>query len=175
MGERNKFGLRKFRRLTDGVEGFGYWIEWSGIQQASVAWPDGASTRHPENDFELKKIEECVAAVEVNVMAVAESPSMPLDIDVPGEPLRISPESPTDHTLAVDVVPSAPPKQAIREYLESNPEAPNAQVVDHMGTIDVETTTTEVATVRSEVASDVTSEAGEAESEAASEPADESM
>jgi hypothetical protein len=49
--ESNAVGeARRFRR-RDGVVGVGHWIEWAGLVQASVSWPDGAATRHQDDEF----------------------------------------------------------------------------------------------------------------------------
>lgn len=62
-------GARRFRRINDGVLGLGYYIDWAGLRQASVAWPDGPSVRYVPDDFDRGIIEDVGPAFPVSVAA----------------------------------------------------------------------------------------------------------
>lgn len=38
----------------DGIVGLGYWIQFAGLEQLSVSWPDGPATRHTADDVQRR-------------------------------------------------------------------------------------------------------------------------
>jgi hypothetical protein len=48
---------RKFRR-HDGVVGYGFYIEWAGLRQASVSWPDIPAMRYTEFNMARGDVED---------------------------------------------------------------------------------------------------------------------
>lgn len=201
----NAMGARYFRR-TDGIIGVGFFIDFAGLRQASISWPDRVSSRHTEDEFERGVIEDITDSVvgkslvvdqEVDErgIQVAQSfndwlqsvrdaggdawdgvdvesvltelrgrveqpvesdPVPPENVGEPKESSEIVADEPQIEADSVgpsvepplDVPEPAPKKseaESIREYITANPEASNAQVIEHLATVSVEVTSSQVA------------------------------
>lgn len=199
----NALVARRFRR-SDGIVGVGFYIQYAGLTQASVSWPDREAQRYTEDQFKLgaltdagevnwpmigataeemaslrsqkdavemslkqsaveneklaKKIEELLSDSQKN-----ESVSEPESVQAEGlseaeaETIleaaeELPAEEPAVETTEVVEEPKKSEAQHIRDYLAANPDASNSQVIEHLATISVNVTSSQVATQRRRVA-----------------------
>lgn len=96
-------------KRADGVQGVGFKIEYSGVVQHSVAWPDRPAERYKDDELARHHI-------------VTFKGKSPVDED------RESSETSGED----DGAPVAPmtEAEAIRMYLTDNPDAANAEVIE---------------------------------------------
>lgn len=123
---------QRFRR-SDGVLGVGFEIEFGGLPQLSIAWPDGPATRHTLTEAQRLKIE--ISDLPEDDHANSEPTSPP-------EPN--APASPAEDLSEAD---------AIRTYLAENPQATNKSVVAALKKHGIEITSSQVSRYRSELKS----------------------
>ncbi len=164
----------------DGVEGCGHVIEWGGLQQHSVSWPDGPAQRYRDEDLEdrqitfqnvhsvvfdamddLSKIIPGVQVEQVTTLAdqppaEASSPGGIAPIPEPGEPASIAPFDATATEAA-----------NIRIALQVDPEATNRQVIDRLHAVGISVSASQVSRERKALA-----KLAEADTAAASEAVD---
>ncbi len=135
----NATGARRFKRMSDLVSGVGFYIDWAGLRQASIAWPDGPPTRHTDTEFELGHY------VDIGEVASAPTYQPPSNPEDDSRPLP---------TMGERLGQELDKISAVSEYIAANPESSNAQAVAHLETVGVTVDRTEVATVREMVESD---------------------
>lgn len=154
----NAVGARYFRR-TDGIVGVGFFIEFAGLRQASISWPDRVSSRHTEDEFTRGTIVDVTDAMdprpELPTLEPVAEPGPADEIDEPDESNPPEPvEPPLDVPVEpVDEIPKKSEAEHIREYITANPEASNAQVIEHLATISVDVTSSQIAYQRKKLAS----------------------
>jgi hypothetical protein len=157
-------------RRNDGVVGVGFLIEYGGIQQHSIAWPDRAPERYSPSmlDFNLIAAEPLSPFLFVepglpNVKPENDS-VVPVDLTpvVPVEPTLVVPVTPEPALPVVPVVPNTPAEPAkpevkpendseadwIRAYLTDNPTSTNAEVIEALGATGIVVTSSQVSRYR---------------------------
>lgn len=135
----------------DAVTGCGYVIEWGGMKQHSVAWPDRPAERFRDEDL----IER---GIEVRQVVDAHSEPFPLE-SAPAEPLPL--EEPTAEESPLDPIPepvepvsitpfdaSLTEAENIRIALEDNPEATNRQVIDRLHAVGINVSSSQISRER---------------------------
>ncbi len=140
-----------------------------------MSWPDGAATRHPEEEFASGHMVElgdsklcnssCVQVQETGLVDIRANGDVYVDGDLVqslcqqpqaemNPPLAVEPAEPIHWTGESEpAAPAVNPKQAAAEYLATAPEASNSQVIDHLATIDIAVTAPQVAEARESIAS----------------------
>ncbi len=158
----NAMGARRFRRVIDGVLGLGYYINWAGLKQASVAWPDVPACRYVPDDFTRQVIEDMgevkvcdQSCVVIDHSAMILSVNESATYETFRSPDELSIQLPTEATpelqLADKTSQSRDGYAAIEDYLAANPGVAIAQAVEHLATIDIEVTSAQVASVRERI------------------------